>query len=398
MKMEELVLVDGVRTPMIDYNGAFAEISAIDLAAHASRALLDRLGVEGSEIDQVVVGNALQTSPDAIYGARHVALKAGLPKEVPALTVNRLCGSGIQSVISGAQLLLTGEATTCLVGGMENMSQTPHVIWGARRGFKLGQGKLDDLLMVALFDSYCGYYMAQTSNNLARDYGISRADQDEYALLSQRRAGAAWESCKLSQEVVPVEVGKGKKAKLVERDDHLRPESTMADLAALPPAFDKDGFVTAGNASGIVDGAAMMLLTTAEHAREKGWKPLGRIRGWSVVGVEPSRMGIGPAPAIRAVLAKSGLQLADLDLLEINEAFAGQILAVIRELQLDVDKLNVNGGAIALGHPLGASGTRLLITLLKELGRRGGGLGVASACIGGGQGIAMLVESGESIH
>ncbi|HLX09211.1 MAG TPA: thiolase family protein [Thermoanaerobaculia bacterium] len=396
--MEELVLVDGVRTPMIDYNGAFAEISAIDLAAHASRALLDRLGVEGSEIDQVVVGNALQTSPDAIYGARHVALKAGLPKEVPALTVNRLCGSGIQSVISGAQLLLTGEATTCLVGGMENMSQTPHVIWGARRGFKLGQGKLDDLLMVALFDSYCGYYMAQTSNNLARDYGISRADQDEYALLSQRRAGAAWESCKLSQEVVPVEVGKGKKAKLVERDDHLRPESTMADLAALPPAFDKDGFVTAGNASGIVDGAAMMLLTTAEHAREKGWKPLGRIRGWSVVGVEPSRMGIGPAPAIRAVLAKSGLQLADLDLLEINEAFAGQILAVIRELQLDVDKLNVNGGAIALGHPLGASGTRLLITLLKELGRRGGGLGVASACIGGGQGIAMLVESGESIH
>jgi acetyl-CoA acetyltransferase family protein len=398
MKMEELVLVDGVRTPMIDYNGAFAEISAIDLAAHAARALLDRLGVEGSEIDQVVVGNALQTSPDAIYGARHVALKAGLPKEVPALTVNRLCGSGIQSVISGAQLLLTGEATTCLVGGMENMSQTPHVIWGARRGFKLGQGKLDDLLMVALFDSYCGYYMAQTSNNLARDYGISRADQDEYALLSQRRAGAAWESCKLSQEVVPVEVGKGKKAKLVERDDHLRPESTMADLAALPPAFDKDGFVTAGNASGIVDGAAMMLLTTAEHAREKGWKPLGRIRGWSVVGVEPSRMGIGPAPAIRAVLAKSGLQLADLDLLEINEAFAGQILAVIRELQLDVDKLNVNGGAIALGHPLGASGTRLLITLLKELGRRGGGLGVASACIGGGQGIAMLVESGESIH
>ncbi len=398
MKMEELVLVDGVRTPMIDYNGAFAEISAIDLAAHAARALLDRLGVEGSEIDHAVVGNALQTSPDAIYGARHVALKAGLPKEVPALTVNRLCGSGIQSVISGAQLLLTGEATTCLVGGMENMSQTPHVIWGARRGFKLGQGKLDDLLMVALFDSYCGYYMAQTSNNLARDYGITRADQDEYALLSQRRAGAAWDSCKLSQEVVPVEVGKGKKAKLVERDDHLRPESTMADLAALPPAFDKDGFVTAGNASGIVDGAAMMLLTTAEHAREKGWKPLGRIRGWSVVGVEPSRMGIGPAPAIRAVLAKTGLQLADLDLLEINEAFAGQVLAVIRELQLDVDKLNVNGGAIALGHPLGASGTRLLITLLKELGRRGGGLGVASACIGGGQGIAMLVESGESVH
>jgi len=393
MNIRDLVLVDGVRTPMIDYNGPFADVSAIDLGAHAARALLDRLGVEGSEIDHAVVGNALQTSPDAIYGARHVALKAGLPTEVPALTVNRLCGSGIQSVISGAQAILTGDATTCLVGGMENMSQTPHVIWGARRGFKLGQGKLEDLLMVALFDSYCGYYMAQTSNNLARDYGISRADQDEFALLSQRRAGAAWAACRLSEEVVPVEVGKGKKAKRIDRDDHLRPDSTMEDLAALPPAFDKDGFVTAGNASGIVDGAAMMLLSTAEHAEERGWKPLGRILGWSVVGVEPSRMGIGPAPAIRAVLARTGMELGDLDLIEINEAFAGQILAVIRELQLDVNKLNVNGGAIALGHPLGASGTRLLITLLKELARRGGGTGVASACIGGGQGIAMLVET-----
>jgi acetyl-CoA acyltransferase 2 len=393
MNIRDLVLVDGVRTPMTEYNGSFAEVSAIDLAAHAARALLERLGVEGTEIDHTVVGNALQTSPDAIYGARHVALKAGLPKEVPALTVNRLCGSGIQSVISGSQLVLTGEATTCLVGGMENMSQTPHVIWGARRGFKLGQGKLEDLLMVALFDPYCGCYMAQTSNNLARDYGITRVEQDEYALLSQRRAGAAWAACRISEEVVPVEVGKGKRAKRIDRDDHMRPESTMEDLAALPPAFDKDGFVTAGNASGIVDGAAMMLLSTAERAAARGWKPLGRILGWSTVGVDPSRMGIGPAPAIRAVLAKAGMQLSDVDLLEINEAFAGQILAVIRELHLDIDKLNVNGGAIALGHPLGATGTRLLITLLKELGRRGGGIGIASACIGGGQGIAMLVES-----
>ena len=394
MNIRDLVLVDGVRTPMTEYNGSFAEISAIDLGAHAARTLIERLDVAGTEIDHVVVGNALQTSPDAIYGARHVALKAGLPQEVPALTVNRLCGSGIQSVVSGSQLVLTGEATTCLVGGMENMSQAPHVIWGARRGFKLGQGKLEDLLMASLYDPYCGCYMAQTSNNLARDYGITRVDQDEYALLSQRRAGAAWAACRLSEEVVPVEVGKGKRAKRIDRDDHLRPDSTMEDLAALPPAFDKDGFVTAGNASGIVDGAAMMLLTTAERAAERGWKPLGRILGWSTVGVDPSRMGIGPAPAIRAVLAKAGMQLSDLDLLEINEAFAGQILAVIRELQLDVDKLNVNGGAIALGHPLGATGTRLLITLLKELRRRGGGVGVASACIGGGQGIAMLVESG----
>ena len=392
MKKEDLVLVDGVRTPMAQYNGSFAEISAIDLGAHAARALFERTGIEPTEIDQTFVGNALQTSPDAIYGARHVALKAGVPKEVPALTVNRLCGSGIQSVISGAQAVLTEEATTCLVGGMENMSQAPHVIWGARRGFKLGQGELQDLLMIALHDPYAGCYMAQTSNNLARDYGITREQQDEYAILSQRRAGEAWKNGRLAQEVVAVPVGKGKRATVVERDDHLRPETTMADLAGLPPAFDKDGFVTAGNASGIVDGAAMMILSTAERALERGWEPLGRIVSWAVVGVEPSRMGIGPAPAIRAALKRAGMEQRDLDLFEINEAFAGQILAVIKDLDLDVSKLNVNGGAIALGHPLGATGSRLLITLLKELNRRGGGRGVASACIGGGQGIAMIVE------
>jgi acetyl-CoA acetyltransferase family protein len=276
---------------------------------------------------------------------------------------------------------------------MENMSQAPHVIWGARRGFKLGQGQLQDLLMVSLMDSYCGCYMAQTSNNLARDYGVSREEQDQFAIRSQQRAGEAWASCKMSEEVAPVEVGKGKRAKVIDKDDHLRPETTMEDLAGLPTAFDKDGFVTAGNASGIVDGAAMMILSTEEKAREKGWKPLGRILSWSVVGVDPSRMGIGPAPAIRAALGKLGMELKDVDLFEINEAFAGQILAVIKDLDLDVDKLNVNGGAIALGHPLGASGTRLLITLLKELNRRGGGRGVASACIGGGQGIAMVVEA-----
>ncbi len=393
MNVRDLVLVDGVRTPMADYNGSFADVSAIDLAAHAAKALIERTGVAPDEIDHTFVGNALQTSPDAIYGARHVALKAGVPQEVPALTVNRLCGSGIQSVISGSQAILTGDATTCLVGGMENMSQAPHVIWGARRGFKLGQGQLQDLLMVSLMDSYCGFYMAQTSNNLAKDFGISREEQDQFALLSQRRAGEAWAQCRLSQEVVPVEVGKGKRAKTIDKDDHLRPETTMEDLAGLPTAFDKDGFVTAGNASGIVDGAAMMLLSTGERAAERGWKTLGRIVSWSVVGVDPSRMGIGSAPAIRAALDKAGMTLGDVDLFEINEAFAGQILAVIKDLDLDVDKLNVNGGAIALGHPLGASGTRLLITLLKELNRRGGGVGVASACIGGGQGIAMVVEA-----
>jgi len=377
---------------MADYNGAFAGTSAIELGAHAAKHALELTGVGVEEIDHTIVGNALQTSPDAIYGARHVALKAGVGIEVPALTVNRLCGSGIQSIVSGAHLILAGDGETCLVGGMENMSQAPHVIWGARTGFKLGQGKLEDLLMIALYDPYCGCYMAGTSNNLARDYDISREAQDEFAVMSQQRAGAAQEAGRLAEEIVAVEVGRGKRARTIEHDDHMRPETTMEILAKLRPAFDDEGFVTAGNASGIVDGAAMMVLTTAEKAAADGRRPLGKIRSWAVVGVEPSRMGIGPAPAIQAALDKAGMTLGDLDLIEINEAFAGQILACVRELDLDVDKLNVNGGAIALGHPLGATGTRITLTLMKELQRRGGGVGVASACIGGGQGIAMIVE------
>jgi acetyl-CoA acetyltransferase family protein len=394
MEMRDLVLVDGVRTPMADFGGSFSDVSALQLGVVAARALLARLELAGEEIDHTIVGNALQTSADAIYGARHVALGAGVPLEVPALTVNRLCGSGVQSIISGAHLLLAGEATTCLVGGMENMTQAPHCIWGARKGFKgLGQGKLEDLLMAALYDPYCGCFMAQTSNNLARDYGITREQQDAFALRSQHLAAAAWESGRLAEEVVPVEVGKGKRAIAVERDEHLRPETTTAGLAGLPTVFGDDSTVTAGNASGIVDGAAMMVLTTAERAAARGWAPLGRIRSWATVGVEPSRMGIGPAPAIRRALERAGMEQADLDLVEINEAFAGQLLAVVRELDLDVDTLNVNGGAIALGHPLGATGTRITLTLLRELRRRGGGVGVASACIGGGQGIALIVET-----
>ena len=391
--IRDLVLVDGVRTPMAEFNESFAEVSAIDLGAHAARALFERSGVDPAEIDHTVVGNALQTSPDAIYGARHVALKAGVGLEKPALTVNRLCGSGIQAIVSGGHLILAGEAETCLVGGMENMSQAPHVIWGARSGFKLGQGKLEDLLMIALHDPYCGCYMAQTSNNLARDYGIGRQEQDAFALRSQQLAAAAIQSCRLSQEIAPVEVGKGSRKRLVERDEHPRPETTLEWLAKLPTAFDKDGFVTAGNASGIVDGAAMLLLSTAARAKAQGRSTLGRILAWSTVGVEPSRMGIGPAPAIRAALKRAGLEQKDVTLFEINEAFAGQTLACVKELDLDLDKLNVNGGAIALGHPLGATGARITLTLLKELQRRGGGIGVASACIGGGQGIALVVEA-----
>jgi acetyl-CoA acetyltransferase family protein len=392
MVTPDLVLIDGLRTPMGEFNQSFAELSAIDLAVLASEELFRRTGVSADLVGHTVVGNALQTSPDAIYGARHVALRSGVPDSVPALTVNRLCGSGIQSLISGAHLIQAGEASLCLVGGMESMSQAPHCIWGARRGFALGQGKLQDLLMVSLLDSYCGLYMAQTSNNLSKEYGISREDQDEFALMSQQRAAEARSAGKLEEEIVAVEVGRGRRKKLVEQDEHPRPETTLESLASLRPVFDPEGFVTAGNASGIVDGAAMLLLADAETAGAAGARPLARILSWAVVGVEPSKMGIGPAPAIRMALEKVGMKLDDLDLLEINEAFAGQILAVVRELDLDLDRLNVNGGAIALGHPLGATGARIVLTLCRELRRRGGGVGAASACIGGGQGIAMIVE------
>ena len=381
--MKDIVIIDGARTPMAEYNGSFSDISAIDLAVVAAKAALERSGYFPEEIDHVIVGNALQTSGDAIYGARHVGLKAGVPNEVPALTVNRLCGSGIQSIINGAEQIELDEAATVLAGGMENMSQAPHVVRGARKGLRLGQGALEDSLMVALLDSYTGLYMAQTSDNLARKYDISREAQDEYALRSQRCAAEA--VVRLADEIVPVTVGK----KTITADDHLRPDTTLDGLAKLKPAFAKDGFVTAGNASGIVDGAAMVVVTTAGKAKKQ---PLGRIVSWGVAGCDPSIMGIGPVPATKIALQKAGLTLNDIDLIEINEAFAGQILAVAKELGIDQEKLNVNGGAIALGHPLGATGTRLVLTLLYELRRRQKRYGLASACIGGGQGIAMIVE------
>jgi len=392
----EIVIVEGARTPMAEYNGSFSDISAIDLGVVAAKEALARAGTDPAEIDHVIFGNALQTSGDAIYGARHVGLKAGVPKEVPALTVNRLCGSGFESIIQGAQRILLGEATTVLAGGMENMSQAPHVIRGARRGLSLGQGELEDSLMVALLDSWCGLYMAQTSDRVAAKYGISRQEQDEYALSSQKRAAAAWESCRISEEVVGVDVKSGRKAVRVDRDDHMRPDTTLEALAKLAPSFGKDGQVTAGNASGIVDGAAAVVVTTAENARRKGTKPLGRLVSWAVVGCEPELMGLGPAPAARIALERAGISKEDVDLWEINEAFAGQILGVVRELGLDLAKLNVNGGAIALGHPLAATGTRLTLTLLKELRRRSARYGLAGACIGGGQGIAVILESAAS--
>ena len=383
--MKDIVIVNGARTPMAEYNGSFADVSAIDLAVVAAKGALERSGFAPEEMDHVIVGNALQTSGDAIYGARHVGLKAGVPKNVPALTVNRLCGSGIQSIINAAEQIELGEAKTVLAGGMENMSQAPFVIRGARKGLRLGQAPMEDSLMVALLDSYSGLYMAQTSDNLARKYNISREQQDEFALCSQKRATEA--KAKLAEEIVPVTAGK----KTIAEDDHMRSDTTMEGLAKLKPAFAKDGFVTAGNASGIVDGAAMVTVTTADNAKNK--KPIGRIVSWGIAGCDPDIMGIGPVPATKIALKKAGMKLDDIDLIEINEAFAGQILAVMKELGIDSSKLNVNGGAIALGHPLAASGTRLVITVLNELRRRKKKYGLASACIGGGQGIAMIVEN-----
>jgi acetyl-CoA acetyltransferase family protein len=378
---------------MGEYGGQLRDLSAIDLGTIAARAALERARVAPEAVDHTVFGNALQTSGDAIYGARHVALKAGVPIDKPALTVNRLCGSGIQSIVSGAQMIQLGEAGCVLAGGMESMSQAPHVIRGARWGFKLGEGALEDLLMVALLDTHCGLYMAQTAENLARQHDISRLAQDEYALLSQQRAAAAWDAGRFDDEVVPVEIKTRKGATLFERDDHMRPDTTMEGLAKLRPAFSKDGFVTAGNASGIVDGGAAVVIADDETARKLEARPLGRIVSWGIAGVPPEIMGIGPVPASRKALDAAGMSLSDIDLVEVNEAFAGQYLAVERELGLDRERTNVNGGAIALGHPLGASGTRLVLTLLHELRRRGKKYGLATACIGGGQGIAMIVEA-----
>ena len=386
----EVMIIGGARTPMTDYVGALKDISALELGAIAARGAFERTGVKPEWVDHVVVGNVLQTSADAIYGARHVGLKAGVPIEVPALTVNRLCGSGIQAAVSGAQLIQLGEAGMVLTGGIESMSQAPHVIRGLRGGLKLGQGKLEDALWEALVDTHCGCSMAITAENCACRYGISRAEQDEYALRSQQLADRAWTDGRLAEEVVPVEIKTRKGVEMVFRDDHIRPETTMDVLAKLPAAFKKDGCVTAGNASGIVDGGAALILASREAADRHGVRPIGRLVDWAVVGVEPAYMGMGPAPATRAVLKRAGMTLDDLDLIEVNEAFAAQYLAVEKELGFDRERVNVNGGAIALGHPLGATGTRLILTLLLELRRRGRTRGLATACIGGGQGIAAI--------
>ena len=396
MLKSDIAIVSGARTPMGRYCGKLRDVTATELAAVAAKEAIRRAGLDPPEFDHCVIGNAQQTSGDALYGARHVALRAGLPIETPALTVNRLCGSGMQAIVTAAQMIMLGEARTVLAGGMESMSQAPHVIHGMRWGVGLGEGKLEDSLMVALLDSYCGLYMANTAELYAEQQGITRQMQDEYALRSQRLAAEAQKSCRLQEEITPVPLKNHKgeaTSEMFEKDDHLRPETTMEALAKLKPAFGKNGTVTAGNASGIVDGGAAVVVMSVDGAQKRGLKPLGRIVSWGIAGVDPKIMGRGPVPASRIALQKAGLKLDDIDLIEVNEAFAAQYLAVEKELGLNRDKVNVNGGAIALGHPLGATGTRLVITLLYELRRRKKKYGLATACIGGGQGIAVIVES-----
>jgi acetyl-CoA acetyltransferase family protein len=400
LKPGDIAIVSGARTPFGRYCGKLKDFTAQELGAVAARGAMDRAGIEAKEFDHAVFGNAQQTSGDALYGARHVGLRAGLPIETPALTVNRLCGSGMQSIVNGAQMIQLDEAKIVLAGGMEAMSQAPFVIRG-RDGFTLAPGgKLEDSLMVALLDSYCGLYMANTAELYGEQQGIIRQAQDEFALRSQQRADAAYKEGRIQEELVPVPLRNSKgeaTGESLTEDDHRRPQTTMEGLAKLKTAFGqgsgKPGTVTAGNASGIVDGAAAVVLMSLEEARKRSIQPLGRIVSWGIAGVEPKLMGRGPVPATKVALQKAGLNLDYIDLIEVNEAFAAQYLAVEKELGLDREKVNVNGGAIALGHPLGATGTRLVITLLYELRRRKKKYGLATACIGGGQGIAMIVES-----
>jgi acetyl-CoA acetyltransferase family protein len=396
---QDIVIVGGARTAMCEYSGtpgygSFKDVSAIDLAAHASKAALERSKVDPASVDHVVVGNALQTSNDAIYGARHVGLKAGVGQAAPALTVNRLCGSGIQSLINGVQMIQLGEASTVLAGGMENMSQAPYVLHGARQGFPFGAApQMQDLLFASLQDPFCGLFMAQTAEKIAKRLGISREEQDAYALRSHQLGAAAVSEGRFAEEIAPYVIETRKGEKVIDTDDHIKPDTSLEALGKLRAAFGKDGTVTAGNASGIVDGAAAVVLTTADRAQGDKLDVYARIVSHAVVGVDPSEMGIGPVPAIRACLDKAGVALGDVDRIEINEAFSAQYLGCEKELELDRDKVNVNGGAISLGHPLGATGTRLILTLMYELRRSNKRYGVASACIGGGQGIAMLIEN-----
>ncbi|HEX2249054.1 MAG TPA: acetyl-CoA C-acetyltransferase [Gemmatimonadales bacterium] len=392
----DVVFLSGVRTGFGSFGGTLKDFSATDLATIVGKEAVRRSGVEASVVDHVVFGNVVQTSADAIYLARHVGLRSGLPVNIPAVTVNRLCGSGFEAITQAAQQILLGESHVVLAGGTESMSQAPHVVRGARWGLRLGPAApLEDMLWEALRDPSCGLSMAETAEKLATQYRISRQAVDCYAARSQACAAEAWKSGVFADEVVavPVQNRKTRQTEQWAADEHMRPDTTLEGLAKLPPYFKKDGVVTAGNASGICDGAAALVLASGRFASDHKLRPIGRLVAWASTGVDPSIMGIGPAPASRKALARANLKLEDMDLIEVNEAFAAQYLAVEQELGLDREQTNVDGGAIAIGHPLGASGARITLHLLHALRRRGGRYGLGSACIGGGQGAAVIVEA-----
>jgi acetyl-CoA acyltransferase 2 len=389
----EIVLIGGCRTAFGSFGGSLKDFTATDLGVFAAKGALERSHIAPDEVEHVIFGNALQTSNDAIYLARHVGLRSGVPEGTPALTVNRLCGSGFEAIIQAGRLLLTGEAEVVLAGGSEAMSMAPHVIHGARWGIPLGKGEMADLLWAALFDPYAGFSMAETAENLAAEYKLTREEVDRFAHESQRRTKEALDAGRFKDEIVPIEIKERKGTRIFDTDEHPRPGTTPEILAKLPPYFKKDGLVTAGNASGIVDGASAVIVTTRERASRVGAAIQGTLVGWGFAGVQPRIMGIGPAPAVRNALQAVEMDLGDIELVEVNEAFAPQAVAVMKELDLDPSILNVNGGAIAIGHPLAATGTRLTVTLLNELNRRGGGTGLATACIGGGQGAAVVVKA-----
>ncbi|SDN83245.1 thiolase family protein [Halobacillus aidingensis] len=391
--MKPVYIIEGARTPFGTFGGALKDVDPTDLGVTASKEALKRSGISAEHIDLTIMGNVIHSSQNAPYLARHISLKTGVPHTSPALAVNRLCGSGMQSVISAAQSIQLGEGETALAGGVESMSLAPHAMRGSRFGTKLGTPKIDDMLWAALTDEYIGAGMGVTGENLAEKYEITREQQDEYATRSHKLAAEARTSGKFAEEIVPVEIKTRKGTQVVDQDEHIREDTNPESLSKLKPAFKKDGTVTGGNASGINDGAGAVVLASENYVSDHNVQPIAKILSWSVAGVEPEYMGIGPAPAIRQALEKAELSLDDMDLIEVNEAFASQYLAVEKELGLDRDKVNVNGGAIALGHPIGVSGTRVLYTMIKELKRRGGRYGVASLCIGGGQGIAMVVET-----
>jgi acetyl-CoA acetyltransferase family protein len=392
----DIFFLSAVRTPFGTYGGSLRDVPVVDFTSHAARAAIERAGIDPTDVDATTFGNVLYTAADSIYFSRHVSLKAGCRTESPALTVNRLCGSGFQAVVNGAEDILLGDARVCLVGGADSMSQAPHVTRGIRWGVPLGKSApLEDSLWEALRDTYVGLAMGETAENLAERYELSRENVDEFALRSQQLAAEAWASGAFADEVVPIEVEnpKTRKTEMFARDEHMRPDTSLDGLARLKPVFRDTGVVTAGNASGIGDGAGAMILAGEKFVSERGLKPLGRLVSWGIAGVDPAVMGIGPVPAAKIALSRAGLSLDDMELIEVNEAFAPQACAVERELRIPRDKLNTAGGAIALSHPLAASGARITAHLLHTLRSQGKRYGLGSACIGGGQGIALIVET-----